>query len=466
MEPPPAYSFSADESARCRGILSSLTQTGLFNDPERPWRISPKPFPVSSETLMFLERLGDVLLSFYRALNDLYADSARGAAPAWVAEYLDIGKPDGVVAYGRMNRLRQAVPGVIRPDLILTQDGMVATELDAVPGGIGLTAALSLMYAAQGVYPTHLANEMVIRFAEMIRSLSPTDPVLAVVVSDESADYRPEMRWLGEALKVLGLKTFVVAPQEMTFTEAGLFVEGYRVDVIYRFFELFDLPNIPKSELILYAVKKKQVVMTPPPKAFFEEKSAFALFHHPALASHWKQQLGEASFSVLKGLFPKTWIMDARPLPPHAVIPGLLLNGEPVSDFHQLGKADQKGRAFVIKPSGFSERAWGSRGVVMGHDLSEPMWQDAIDTAIKRFNIAPEILQQFHKGRKVEVAYYDFERAGMTRMEGRVRLCPYYFVVDRKTTRLGGTLATICPSDKKRIHGMSDAVMVPCAVER
>jgi len=29
---------------------------------------------------------------------------------------------------------------------------------------------------------------------------------------------------------------------------------------------------------------------------------------------------------------------------------------------------------------------------------------------------------------------------------------------------LAGVLATICPKDKKIIHGMKDAVMVPCAV--
>jgi hypothetical protein len=31
---------------------------------------------------------------------------------------------------------------------------------------------------------------------------------------------------------------------------------------------------------------------------------------------------------------------------------------------------------------------------------------------------------------------------------------------------LAGILATICSADKKIIHGMKDAIMVPCAVER
>jgi hypothetical protein len=48
-------------------------------------------------------------------------------------------------------------------------------------------------------------------------------------------------------------------------------------------------------------------------------------------------------------------------------------------------------------------------------------------------------------------------------MSGRARLSPYYFVSGEKT-ELAGILATICPADKKVIHGMTDAVMVPCAI--
>jgi hypothetical protein len=52
-------------------------------------------------------------------------------------------------------------------------------------------------------------------------------------------------------------------------------------------------------------------------------------------------------------------------------------------------------------------------------------------------------------------------------MNGRVRLCPYYFVegeAESARAELGGILATICPPDKKIIHGMRDAVLAPCAV--
>jgi hypothetical protein len=46
---------------------------------------------------------------------------------------------------------------------------------------------------------------------------------------------------------------------------------------------------------------------------------------------------------------------------------------------------------------------------------------------------------------------------------GRLRLCPYYFVVAGQP-RLSGALATFCPPDKKIIHGMTDAALLPCRV--
>ncbi|HSQ51653.1 MAG TPA: hypothetical protein VLL94_10345, partial [Nitrospiraceae bacterium] len=89
------------------------------------WRIATAPFSLTTEQLDFFHRLGPQLLSFYRALNRLYIDSVRGFQPAWVAEYLDQGKPEGLLMYSRMKRFRDQLPAVIRPDMIPTQDGMV-----------------------------------------------------------------------------------------------------------------------------------------------------------------------------------------------------------------------------------------------------------------------------------------------------------------------------------------------------
>ena len=110
---------------------------------------------------------------------------------------------------------------------------------------------------------------MQLAFAEMVRSLAKVEhPTLAIVVSDESADYWDEMKWLESALREVGLAAYTIKPRDVIFTEEALFLESdegkIQIDVLYRFFELFDLKNIPKVELMLYGAKRRTVVMTPP----------------------------------------------------------------------------------------------------------------------------------------------------------------------------------------------------------
>jgi hypothetical protein len=117
----------------------------------------------------------------------------------------------------------------------------------------------------------------------------------------------------------------------------------------------------------------------------------------------------------------------------------------------------------VLKISGFHEHAWGARGVYVGHDLPAGEWTEAIDRALSSFPANPFILQRFEKSRLVPAHWLDFEANEVREFRGRVRLCPYYCVV-KETAQLGGVLATICPADKKLLHGMPDAVLAPCAI--
>jgi len=442
------------------------------------WRISPTPFLLTSADLSAIQSLGPHLLRFTRALNRLYYESVRGAQPTWVADYLDQGKPSDLIAYARMNRFHAALPDIIRPDLILTEDGFMISELDSVPGGIGLTGCMGQAYADLGWPIIGGRDGMVSGFAGMIRSLTsqregaPQTPLpypltslnLAIVVSEESKDYRPEMLWLAARLREAGLPAQTVSPDDVVFTEEGLFLAGSTpITALYRFFELFDLKNIPKSELIMYAAKKGRVALTPPMKPWLEEKMAFALVHHPALEPFWSHELGTDTYELLHRWMPKTWILDPRPVPPHAIIPGLTADGRSVSDWKVLAGLGQKGRRFVIKPSGFSELAWGSRGVSVGHDLPQTEWAAALEAALASFPRVPHILQEFRKGRHVAVSYHDPAKDDIVPMPGRVRLSPYYFIANDHV-ELGGVLATVCPLDKKLIHGMREAVMAPCAL--
>jgi hypothetical protein len=443
---------------------------GLFrveDENERiAWRVSPEPFALTAGQVDEIERLGRDFLRFNRSLNNLYNRSARGSAPAFIADYLDHGKPEQIVKLARQNRFKQDVPGIIRPDLILTAEGFVATELDSVPGGMGFLGAMSEAYCQLGIESVGGDNGIPAGFAAMLRNLTGVDrPTVAIVVSEESAAYRNEMAWLAGALRRLGLAdAWLRAPQDIVFTEDGLFIRfedgrEAKLNAVYRNFELFDLFNVPKQELMLYAARHNRVKMTPPPKATLEEKLSFALLHHHALAGLWRDELGAETFERLTRVLPRTWIIDPRALPPQGVIAGLEAAGRPISDFRQLIDLSKSERAYVLKPSGFSELAWGSRGVKIGDDLTRDEWAAAIQNALDSYDRTPYILQRFHKGKRVRQNYFDREGDEIRSYDGRVRLCPYYFVVDQDNVQLGGILATIAPADKRLIHGMTDAVM-------
>jgi hypothetical protein len=438
-----------DAAARARFVREHIPPGGLFAG--QTWRISPDPFPLSKEFVEQLNWLGRVVLQFYRAVNLLYRQSAEGKQPGWVAELLDQGKPADLIALQRSPAFKSDVPRVIRPDLVLTEAGFSITELDSVPGGIGLTAWLNETYAAAG----HSGTELVGGADGMLRGFEGifgAAPRVHIVVSDEAATYRPEMEWVMERH---GSKFKV---QDSRFNG---FAEG---DAVYRFFELFDRANVPNANAIFDLARQRKVRLTPPPKTIFEEKLLFALLCNRNLREFWRQSLGEGFFKRLLTHVPYSWVVDPAPLPPHAAIPELGL-----TDWQQLKALSQRERDLILKVSGFSAEAWGARGVYLGSDLSHEEWSAAVDKAISSFSSSPYVLQRFEKPKTVDTAWFDFETNEVKPMPGRVRLCPYYFVSgegDAARAHLCGVLATICPSDKKIIHGMADAILAPCCVKR
>lgn len=438
-------SDSQPAAERARYVHDQLPAGGLFAGVT--WRISPEAFPLSPDIVTRLEALGPHLLAFYRACNVMYRHSVEGKLPSWIADYLDAGKPKELIEFSRLGRFKGHVPRVIRPDVILSNDHFFIAELDSVPGGIGLTGWLGKTYAELGDQIVGGAHGMIEGFDAILRAESRTDePLAVVVVSDEAATYRPEMEWLGQQI---GFR--VVRPEELTSFD--------KTAVVYRFFEQFDLPNVPNARALMDAAARGEVHVTPPFKPQLEEKMLFAFLWMEQLHAFWREQLGDKTLAALREVLPYTWILDPTPLPPHAVIPQLNIH-----DWRDMAKFSQKQRELVLKISGFSDRAWGSRGVYVGHDLPSGEWAEAIEQALGGFANHPFILQRFEKSKLFEAQYVDFESNETRPFSARVRLCPYYFVVG-DTAKLGGILATVCPANKKILHGMPDAVMAPCRVQ-
>lgn len=421
------------EVGRCAEIRARFPDGGLFAG--HGWRCSPEPLTMGAAVLEKIRRLGPALQRFNEACNRLYLDSVAGAGPAWIARWLDAGKPADLVSFARERRLRQELPRVIRPDLILTEGGLCLCELDSVPGGIGATAWLQEVYADLGFDVLGGPRGMRDGWERIL-------PEGDVVVSEEAATYRPEMEWLNA-----GSARVSVAR-----------AEGYRARgrPIYRFFEAFDLPNLPHA-----AEWRAEVLgglpMTPPLKPYLEEKLWLALFWLPSLQGRWRELLGEKVQALLREVIPYGWVVSPETLPPHAAIPRLEIHS-----WEEAKAFSQKRRRLALKLSGFSERAWGSRGVVFGHDVPGEEWAAAIDAALADFDAHPHVLQEFQQGALLSARYLG-DGGAMATMQARARLCPYYFLTGEREPRLGAVLATLCPSDKKAVHGMRDAIMTVVA---
>ena len=419
-----------------------LPPGGLFH--EKTWRIAPSPFCLPLGLEETLRRLGHHLEKFLRACAQLYRMSADGRMPAWIAELLDYGKPPELIELQRALPLE--IPKVIRPDLILTREGFVIAELDNVPGGIGLTGWLAQTYESLGCPVTGGA-------AGMLNGFTRAFPGGDVVISQEAQDYRPEMDWLTRQLN------------EQVSEPRWRVVEGFDSEAaparVYRFFELFDLENVPGTPELMQKCRAGEVEVTPPFKPALEEKLWFALFWLRPLERFWLRALGSRTLSTLRNVLPYTWLVNPEKLPVHAVLPRL-----GVHDWQEVAALSHRDRHLILKISGFSPRAWGSRGVVVGSDVSGPVWAQALQEALDSWPHSPWILQEFHHSAVFKQEWWEPGSGKILTMDGRVRLCPYYFVAGIAQVELGGILATVCPSDKKLLHGMPEAVLAPATATK
>jgi len=415
-------------------ILSALPTSQLRHGDS--WLFSPQPLALDQKTTRSLIGLGHPLAQFQRASDSIYQRSAKGKLPPWIHQLLDAGKPHWLIDTQRSHALRDAMPRVIRPDLILTGDekntSFALTELDSVPGGMGITLWLSRFYSDHGYDVIGGENGIRDGFQSLFADAA------RILISEESADYRPEMEYLAEQCRNISVNS----------AEA----DDGATSPAYRGVEWFDWKNIPSAKKLATSP-----ALTSPCKPHLEEKLWLALLWSPSLRRIWEKELRGNHLTRLRDIVPFAWVLDPTELPPHAAIPRLGVHSwDEVADFSQTD------RRLVLKISGFSELAWGSRGVYIGHDMPSHEWRAQIESATAAFADQPRMMQQYHSGKIIEHPYFDPDTGVQKTMRGRARLCPYFFTDTRGKTSFGGCLATIVPADKKKIHGMKDGILVPC----
>ena len=223
---------------------------------------------------------------------------------------------------------------------------------------------------------------------------------------------------------------------------------------VYRFFELFDLPNIPGIENTLRANAEGRITITPPIKPYLEEKMWFALFWLQPLREFWRRELGDKYFIKLQEMIPYSWLLDPTPLPS-------------MQSFHVwkfMTGAKLRSLVRKIATSFESERffpAWLGQPGYRARDRSSACGLGkANQPRIGNIRIVTNDYAALSQRQPVRAQYWDPGSGEVKIMKGRVRLCPYYFV-EPDRVKFRGALATIAPADKKFLHGMSDAILVP-----
>ena len=409
-------------------LVRQLPPEGLFQG--KTWRWSDRPLCLAAKDLGFLDGLGRKLHTFLQVADRLYRDSVAGRAPGWVAEWLDQGKPEEVVRLGREQKGITA--RILRPDLIRTDEGWALTEIDSVPGGIGLTAWLQEQFTKEGFSVVGGRSGMRNMVEEVLGQRG------EVVISEEAKEYRPEWEWLLGSERVKQAETYRLSEKP-----------------VYRFFEMFDWIKLQG----IRGTWSIESLMDAPPKAYLEEKLWWALLWMKPLEERWRRELGEGFFRELKSLVPRAWPLRPMDLPPEAVLPEL-----GIQSWHELKDLSQKGRDLVIKVSGFSPRAWGSRGVLVGSDHPKERWVKEVKEGLEGWGREPRILQRFAHPGAISHPVWNEREQRMEETRWRLRLCPYYLVTGDRV-EMKGALATLCPLDKKIIHGMQDAVLVPVSAQ-
>ena len=183
----------------------------------------------------------------------------------------------------------------------------------------------------------------------------------------------------------------------------------------------------------------------------------FALFWLQPLRDFWRRELGDKYF--------RTFQRDhSLHLDSGSDAAAATCGDSAARDSRLAGggaSSARKSAICLLKISGFSPLGWGSRGVALGSDLAARGMAAADRGRARRFEQRADDHAAVSQGPALRSSVLGPRQTEeLKTMRGRVRLCPYYFVEPEKVM-LRGALATICPADKKLLHGMRDAILVP-----
>lgn len=406
-----------------RNRLEGLTRGNQFYAARRaehattdllPFRISPTPFPLTSEQHSEIHRIGADVSDFFHASDALYRDNDQ------VRELLDRGKPEIFCDTDRpLNYL------FVRPDLIITDTGFTICEIETSPFGLGLAHLLTDGYNQAGfetmVDPAILAQHV----------QNGTEPTGEIVFSKKTDAYKGQLTYLAES--VFGRDWTVRTVDDLNLDTQ-----------LYRAFYLSEYMDDPQVRLLVNGVAHDSTKgLLPSLTPHLEEKAVLALLWDRRFQERFRSQLGDATFNHLRQVIPPTWIVGEEAY----FAPGM---PEGIERSSQLASLAKSKRAFVLKTSGFhGASSWGE-GVTFLHKKSGKSVAELFMGVEQNLDTL-HVVQEFHKPTELPMSYV-FEDTVVT-IGAKVRLTPYF--------SLQGKLLSIKATGRQGtefIHGSSDSI--------
>ncbi len=403
----------------CNLLEKELLKDGpLFGEYKSvPWLVSPAWFELSNEQISELKKLGGLLYRFLDACNDLYFADEK------VAKLVEQGKPEKVIALQRS--FPKEMPCLIRPDIVLTEDGFKVTEIELVVGGMGMGSKIKEAHLSVMPVAKPFKGSIPRSFLKAVKPIAGGKKIF--LVPSFHSRYLPELKILSKLCRRKGADVEAMQPEKVR--------GAMRVGVIWRLFEAYEWGKIQLPD---------KVPIYPPLKQFLEEKIWMALLYCKDYENFWKSRLGK-NFDLLKKYIPPTWVIHENFLP------------MPLSELMLLSR---KKRQYVTKLSGYSEKAWGGRSFIYWGEPSKKKWKEFLSTAMQSNQLY--ILQQFQQSKKHSFpALINGEIKQIDNL--RNRLCPFYFRIGKKA-ELGDIIVTLRKC--KNVHGATDSIRIPVAISR
>ena len=372
-----------------------------------PFRVSKNPFLLPHELKEEIMNLGIILYSYFNAVISLYNTDNT------VKQILDNGKQKCFIG-----NIPQYL--FLRPDLIITEQGLKICELETSIFGLGLADILNRSYIDSG-YETLVQKD---DLKDYIQSVIPKEGIIAY--SQRVKSFRGQLDYLAD---------HVFSGNNSAWKSRIIDANFNYVGNVYRAFYSSDGITEPEVNNLLNSNSNFIPSLTPQ----FEEKAILSFIWDKRYCEFFKKELGEDKYEYLRKIIPPTFIVGQEEYFENG-LPGNVVN---LMEIKELPKGQ---RQFVIKKS--SDSSWGE-GIKFLHKLSHENAEKALENAIE--SDESYIMQQFFEGKKFPLEYCGGE------MQAKIRITPYYAFWGQDVGKLVAIKATGC-ENMDYIHGASNSI--------